>query len=168
MDRATELLGGTIIGAVPERPITCADAEIIPTEAWHALNADDVLGDGSTVVASARFLGYVVRLGGEVFFHAGDTVRAPSHAGSLRDHQVDVAFLPINGRDAEREAQNIVGNLTAGEAVALALDGHVPVLVPIHWDMFPGNSGDPTEAREAATGTGVQILELERYRPTAV
>ena len=43
---------------------------------------------------------------------------------------VEVALLPINGRDEEREARGIVGNMDAVEAVELALAIGASVLAP--------------------------------------
>ena len=55
----------------------------------------------------------------------------------------DVAILPINGRDAMREAQAIWGNLNHDEAAALAAAAGVPAVVPCHFDGVAGNLGDP-------------------------
>ena len=46
--------------------------------------------------------------------------RTPCERHSTRS-AIDVALLPINGRDAEREARGIVGNMDAAEAVELAV-----------------------------------------------
>jgi len=71
-------------------------------------------GDGDAV----RYLGYVVDTPAGRLYHSGDTVRWPGDAELLGRHRVDLALLPINGRDEEREARDIVGNLDAGEALA--------------------------------------------------
>jgi L-ascorbate metabolism protein UlaG (beta-lactamase superfamily) len=55
----------------------------------------------------------------------------------------DIALLPINGRDQEREAEGIVGNLGPAEAAALADGIGAEILVPIHYDMFANNLGHP-------------------------
>ena len=65
---------------------------------------------------------------------------------------VEVALLPINGRDEEREARGIVGNMDAVEAVELALAIGASVLVPHHWDGFEGNTVPPGSAVDAADG----------------
>jgi L-ascorbate 6-phosphate lactonase len=53
-----------------------------------------------------------------------------------------VALLPINGRDAEREARDIVGNLDGAEALGLARDAAIGSLVPMHYDLMDGNLAD--------------------------
>ncbi|GIH16658.1 MBL fold metallo-hydrolase [Rugosimonospora africana] len=161
-------LGGDVVGARVDAPVWIGNLEIVPLPAWHAVNTGEPIGDGSTAHEPARFLGYAIKAGSHVLFHAGDTVRSPRHVDDLKRLGVTVALLPINGRDAEREAQNIVGNLTAAEAVELARDAQVKVLVPIHYDMFEANFGDPSHAKRAADGTGVHVLELTRYEPTAI
>ena len=58
-----------------------------------------------------RFLGYVIESAGTTVYHSGDTIGYEEQAVHLRQHHVGVAFLPINGRDSQRESQDIVGNL---------------------------------------------------------
>jgi L-ascorbate metabolism protein UlaG (beta-lactamase superfamily) len=70
-------------------------------------------------------------------YHAGDTLVTNELVGALRQLDIAVALLPINGRDAEREeARDRVGNMAAGEAVELALTIGASTLVPYHWDGF--------------------------------
>ncbi len=65
---------------------------------------------------------------------------------------IDVALLPINGRDAEREARGIVGNMDAAEAVELAVAIGSSTLVPYHWDGFAGNTVSPGATADLAAG----------------
>jgi L-ascorbate metabolism protein UlaG (beta-lactamase superfamily) len=90
-----------------------------------------------------RYLGYVIDDGWVRVYHAGDTVAYAGMADRLRDLRVEVALLPINGRDHYREAAGIVGNLDHREAATLAADAGADVLVPMHYDMFAGNQGYP-------------------------
>jgi L-ascorbate 6-phosphate lactonase len=99
------------------------------------------------------FLGYVVSAGGARVYHAGDTIVFDGLAERLRHLRVDLALLPINGRDAQREAEGIVGNMDATEAAQLARDIGADVAVPMHWDMFAGNPGDPAAFVTAADVT---------------
>jgi L-ascorbate metabolism protein UlaG (beta-lactamase superfamily) len=89
------------------------------------------------------FHGYVVEVDGVRVYHAGDTLAWVGLAGVLRDLRVDVALLPINGRDAEREAAGIVGNMDHREAVELAAEVGCRTLVPMHFGMFASNTVDP-------------------------
>jgi len=89
------------------------------------------------------FLGYVVELNGVTFYHAGDTVVYDGMLPTLQAWRLDVAFLPINGRDAERYRRDVIGNMTFQEAVDLAGELGVGLAVPSHYDMFHGNMEDP-------------------------
>ena len=73
---------------------------------------------------------------------------------------IDVALLPVNGRDSEREAGGIVGNLTADEAVGLAdaIGAALPGPVPLRrhpWQHGAGRRGRP---RGATAGARVRVL----------
>ncbi len=98
------------------------------------------------------FLGYAVASGGLRIAHSGDTIPYPGQADRLRAFGPDVLLLPVNGRDAERRDAGIPGNLTLGEAIALAADAGAPYLVPHHFGMFAFNTLDP-EAIDAAAAT---------------
>jgi L-ascorbate 6-phosphate lactonase len=108
------------------------------------------------------FLGYVVSAGGARVYHAGDTVLFNGLAERLRELRVHLALLPINGRDAEREALGIVGNMNAREAAQLAHEIGADAAVPLHWDMFASNPGDPAAFVAAAQTT---VIVPRRNRP---
>jgi L-ascorbate metabolism protein UlaG (beta-lactamase superfamily) len=81
---------------------------------------------------------------------------------------VQLALLPINGRDAEREAVDIVGNLSPDDAASLVAQAHIPVVVPMHYDMFAGNPGEPgalvtAVAREAPNAAVLVPAHHERF-----
>jgi L-ascorbate 6-phosphate lactonase len=89
------------------------------------------------------FLGYVIELNGAIIYHSGDTIVYDGLVTALRRHRPSVAFLPINGRDAERLKGGCIGNMTYQEAVDLAGDVGVRWAIPAHYDMFVGNQEDP-------------------------
>ena len=99
------------------------------------------------------FLGYVASAGGARVYHAGDTILFDGLVDRLRELRADLALLPINGRDAKREAQGLVGNIDAVEAAHLARDIGADAAVPLHWDMFASNTGDPAAFVAAAETT---------------
>jgi L-ascorbate metabolism protein UlaG (beta-lactamase superfamily) len=119
--------------------------------AIHGLSAEDAYGDGSALGGRPRFVGYVLGDRRRVY-HAGDTIVTSDVRLALEPLGIEVAFLPINGRDAEREARGIVGNMDAAEAVELAVAIGARRLVPIHWDGFAGNTVPPESAVDAAGG----------------
>jgi L-ascorbate 6-phosphate lactonase len=140
-----------LVGAEPGRPLVAGDVTVHPVPALHGVHVTDAYthglpGDGGTV----RYLGYVLDTSAGRVFHAGDTLRWPGDAELLRGHAVDVALLPINGRDPEREADDIVGNLDPTEALELARDAAVGTVVPMHYDLMDGNLGDVDECRRLA------------------
>lgn len=91
------------------------------------------------------YLGYCVTLKDFRFYHSGDTIPYEGLVGMLRAFQPDAMFLPINGRDAQRYRAHCIGNCTFQEAVDLAGEVGPRWAIPMHWDMFVGNSEDPAK-----------------------
>ena len=89
------------------------------------------------------YLGDVIAGNGITCYHSGDTVIYEGLLTTLSRWTLDVAFLPINGRDAVRLRAGCIGNMTYQEAVDLAGELNVGLAVPSHWDMFAMNSEDP-------------------------
>lgn len=96
--------------------------------------------DGS---GAHRAVGYVLRCGGRVLFHAGDTVMWHGLVERLRAARVDTCLLPINGRDWLREDRGLVGNLDPRESADLAAACGAEVVIPVHFDGVVGNTGSP-------------------------
>ncbi len=97
------------------------------------------------------YLGFVLRFGPFSIYHSGDTVRFDGMEDILRPFDLDVAFLPINGRDP---ARRVAGNLFPDEAVRLARDIGARSVVPCHYDMFAFNTADPQALVDAARLAG--------------
>lgn len=93
-----------------------------------------------------KFLGYVISAGGLRLYHSGDCVPYPGLEQHLAQKQIDVAFLPINGRDAFRLSKGVPGNFTLAEAIALCQAAGIKYLVGHHWGMFDFNTIDPEVA----------------------
>ena len=137
------------------------DVQVVP--AIHGVSMDDAYGDGSALGSGPRFVGYVLH-GARRIYHAGDTIVTQTVAEALAALEIDVALLPINGRDPEREARDIVGNMNADEAVELALGIGATVLVPQHWDGFAGNTVPSGSAADAADGR-LHVVVPARFQP---
>jgi L-ascorbate 6-phosphate lactonase len=161
-----------LVGAEPGRPLTAGDVTVHPVPALHGVHVADAYrfglpSDGDRV----RYLGYVLETPDGRLYHAGDTLRWPGQAQLLARLEVEVALLPINGRDAEREARDIVGNLDGAEALALARDAGIGSVVPMHYDLMEGNLGDPDAfarlAAEAHPGCRATVLERMAETPLA-
>lgn len=100
--------------------------------------------DRDTHTGAYPYLGCVIEGNGCVLYHAGDTCIYEGLHHKLRKFgEIDVMFLPINGRDAIRYSQNIMGNMTYQEAVDLAGVLNPKLVVPAHYDMFHMNKEDP-------------------------
>jgi len=84
----------------------------------------------------------VVKAGPWTLYHSGDTVLFPGMADTLRHWQVDLAFLPINGRAPERR---VAGNLWGREAAQLASAIGARCVIPCHYEMFAFNTASPAE-----------------------
>lgn len=117
-------------------PIQVDNVEIISIPAAHEeLDTHPELGH--------KFLGYVLRTGGLTVYCAGDTVPYEGLVETLTDLQVDLAFLPVNGRDFYRTNAGTIGNMDYREAAETAAKCGIDTLVPVHWGMFARNTVPP-------------------------
>jgi len=122
-------------GVPPERivavsalaTVELAGVRIHPLPSAHEDLARDASGEH-------LFLGYVVEIGGTTIYHPGDCIPYPGLEDHLARYRVDLALLPVNGRDARRAAGGIPGNFTLEEA------------------MFDFNTIDPVAARARIAG----------------
>jgi len=95
-----------------------------------------------------RFLGYVVQVGDWTIYHSGDTLLYDGIQERLREWQIDVAILPINGRAPERR---VAGNLWGREAAQLAQEIGARCVIPCHYDMFEFNTALPDDFVDECT-----------------
>ncbi|WP_052226867.1 MBL fold metallo-hydrolase [Microbacterium mangrovi] len=99
------------------------------------------------------FLGYVIEIGGMRIYHSGDCAPYPGQHEIVAALGVDLALLPVNGRDAHRKANGVPGNLTLDEGLELVRAAGIPALVCHHWGMFAFNTADPDELRARLADT---------------
>ena len=158
-----------LVGMQPGEQLSWKGATIRAVPARHGVGMSDAYSFGKELSSGlVRYLGYVVEIDGLRIYHSGDTLDHEGLAETLRDLRTDVALLPVNGRDAEREAQNIVGNLSATEAADLAIRSGVRTAVPMHYDMFAANPGSPDEFATALEGSGIEVLIPPRGTPVSL
>lgn len=137
----------------PERltPIRVDDAPLVITPfsfeaipSAHESFEQDEHGDH-------RFIGLVIKIGNWTIYHSGDCVPYDGLAQRLKHWKIDVALLPINGRDP---ARGVAGNFNSEEAVALAKETGIGLVIPCHYEMFEFNTVSPEnfvqKARESA------------------
>ena len=78
-------------------------------------------------------------------------IRYQGMARYLKNWRIDIALLPINGRDP---ARGVAGNLFAEEAATLGRDMQAGLVIPCHYEMFKFNTVDPAEFVKAAEKAG--------------
>ncbi len=98
-----------------------------------------------------RYLGYVIQLGPWTVYHSGDTLWHEELEEQLNAFAVDVALLPINGRDPER---GVAGNLDGREAARLAKAIDARLVIPCHYEMFEFNTATPDDFIEECDRLG--------------
>jgi len=107
------------------------------------------------------YLSYLISIEGINIFHAGDTIRYRGQAERLRQYRIDLAFLPINGRDDLRHGLDFAGNFDCEEAVRFARDINASLTVPMHYDMFAINTADINEFRRIADVRRLRYLVMD-------
>src|SRR5581483_3297352 len=103
----------------------------------------------------SRWMGFLIECNGVTLYHSGDTVVIPQIFEALAGVTIDIAMLPINGRDYFREQGNITGNMWPGEAIDLAVALKARVLLATHNDLFAANR----------VPQGMLFEELDRRAP---
>lgn len=157
-----------VVGLQPGQTVELAGLGIGAVPAMHGVTMEDAYGFGESLSGGlVRFLGYVVDAGDVRLYHAGDTIPFEGMETTLRELAIDVAMLPINGRDPEREARGIVGNLTEREAAWLAKEIAAGVVLPMHYDLFERNRGYPAHLVQSVERDhpGVPVLVPVRDEP---
>lgn len=103
----------------------------------------------------SRWMGFLIRCNGVTVYHAGDTIIFPELLAALEGQQIDLALLPLNGRDFPREARGLVGNMWPSESIDLAQRIGARVLLGTHNDLFAENR----------LPAGLLFEELDRHAP---
>ena len=99
------------------------------------------------------YLSFVMEMDGVKIFHSGDTIPWDGQSEAVGEG-VDVAFLPINGRDSSR---GVPGNMTSDEAVEFAASLRARHVIPHHYDTFTFNTVDVNEFTHAAKRLPVEV-----------
>ena len=123
---------------VPEvgEPVEIAGAKITAVPSSHTeLEHDPERG--------YPYLGYVIEWNGVTVYHAGDTVVYDGLIETLSTWDINVAFVPINGRDYFRTGRGIIGNTDFRETAELTETLDIGLIVPTHYDLIEGNTADP-------------------------
>jgi L-ascorbate metabolism protein UlaG (beta-lactamase superfamily) len=105
-----------------------------------------------------RFIGLIVQVGKWTIYHSGDCVPYDGLVNRLKNWEVDLALLPINGRDPVR---GVAGNFTAEEAAQLAKQLNAGWVVPCHHEMFEFNTVSPEKFVDSADRIGQKYRLLK-------
>lgn len=95
-----------------------------------------------------KYIGLVVQAGPWTLYHSGDTLWYDGMEETLRQWPIDLALLPINGRDP---ARGVAGNLSGSEAAQIAKKISAGLVIPCHYDMFTFNTATTDEFVRVAT-----------------
>jgi len=139
---------GAIDMGLPEERILAANAgdSISP---WDGMEVTAVPAAHETLKTNDRgehhYLGFLVRWAGMCLYHCGDCVPYDGLLDAICPAGIDLAMLPVNGRDEYRTSRGILGNMTFEEATALCRDAGITTLIPHHFGMFDFNTVDPRD-----------------------
>ncbi len=141
--RAKELLvgegadAGRIEAPLVDRPVSYAEGlTVTAIPSAHYGFEPDAQGNPA-------YLGFIFNIGEVKLYHCGDSIVYSGLLERLKGEALDIACLPINGRDWFREQNDLVGNMNYREAADLSAAVGACVLLPGHNDMFAANSVNP-------------------------
>ena len=124
----------------PQLKLSVVDFKVTVVPASHETIETDSNGNH-------RFVGYVMETAGLRIYHSGDCIPFDGQAELLRPFAIDLALLPINGRDEMRRSNGIPGNFTIDEAIRLCRNAGIKNLLCHHFEMFDFNTIDRDYAR---------------------
>ena len=114
------------------------------------------------------YLSYIIKIEGMNLLHAGDTIPYPGQIEKFRSHEIDLVFVPINGRDKFRHDLEFEGNFNCTEAVDFARGVAAGLTVPMHYNMFSINTGDVEEFRRIAMERKLNFLIMDPSTPMVI
>lgn len=124
-----------LIGAIADETLKLNGCNITPIPSAH----EELHTDGN---GNYMELGYKILVGNSSIYHAGDCCIYDGLVERLMN--VDVLMVPVNGRSYfKRYEDDIIGNMTAEEAVILAKKTNAGMMVPMHYDLYPVNCISP-------------------------
>lgn len=91
------------------------------------------------------FLGYIFNFGGKIVYHSGDSIPYDGLIQNLIDNEVEIALMPINGRDKYRLNNGIAGNFKIDEVLDICREANIKILFVHHFGMFAYNTATKEE-----------------------
>jgi L-ascorbate metabolism protein UlaG (beta-lactamase superfamily) len=105
-----------------------------------------------------KCIGFIVEVGGRTIYHSGDCLMYNGLAECLKHWKIDIAFLPINGRDPSR---GVPGNFDSRSAASLGKAIDAGMVIPCHYEMFEFNTVPTQGFAEAAESIGLKYHLLK-------
>ena len=99
--------------------------------------------------------GFLFDFGGIKIYHSGDSLVYDGLCDSVCGS--DVMLLPVNGNGFYRREDGIVGNMDSFDAARLALDCGTGLLIPMHFDLYRGNSVPESAVRDIISAAAPSV-----------
>lgn len=150
------------IGLAADRVCAVAAGETLELSPEFALTAVPSAHEELAIDDEGRhaFLGYVLRLGNLSVYHSGDCVPYAGLTECLAAQVVDLALLPVNGRDERRLCSNVPGNFHLQEAMELCALAGIRWMIAHHFGMFDFNTVDPVVLSDCIAGAKDDVRVL--------
>ncbi|MBD3214522.1 MAG: MBL fold metallo-hydrolase [Candidatus Lokiarchaeota archaeon] len=116
----------------------CEDIKIQPIPAKHEEFKINEANEHS-------YLGYIFQINNQILYHSGDSVPYDQLPQLLKDYDVTIALMPINGRDKYRMDNGIAGNFKIHEVLDLCRNTTIKSLIVHHFGMFAYNTATKEE-----------------------
>jgi len=97
-----------------------------------------------------HYLSYIIKIDGITIFHAGDSILFDGQIEYLKKFKIDLAFLPINGRQPAK--YKFEPNFTIKDAIFLAEQIKAKLVIPMHYDMYTLNTANIADFVNQAKG----------------
>lgn len=153
------------IGIEATRIVNMRVGEVLEPLPGFSLNPIPAAHETFSVDASGdhRFLGVVMSTPGYAIYHSGDCIPNADISEMLRDIDIDIALLPVNGRDDYRLRNGVPGNFWIDEALELCEEAGIATLVGHHFGLFEFNTVAPKLLDRAAAMSPAKVSWV---RPT--
>ena len=105
-----------------------------------------------------RYIGLIIQVGKWTIYHSGDCVPFDGLVERLKKWTIDIALLPINGRDP---ARGVAGNFSVEESAQLGKQINAGLVIPCHYEMFEFNTVSPQGFVKAAEQIGQEYCLMK-------
>ncbi len=156
---AAELEEAVNRGAKPHQIIQLNDGEFLSLEKEISITGVAAAHETFKVNDKGQhhFLGYVFDFDGVRIYHSGDCIPYDGLIKKLKELRIDLALLPINGRDEYRLKNNIAGNFLTSEVIDVCKSAKIEALIVHHFGMFAYNTVTKEELEDLRKSSSSQL-----------